>query len=87
VPVLFVGLQSANIPFDGGLLLVEPTFTFALTPFNGAGVSSFRAVFPNSPSLCGESLFMQAMFVDSGGGATGLHQTAQSAGLEWTFGN
>jgi len=84
--VLFVGLAPVNVPFDGGSLLVAQNVVVGLLPFNGAGVSAVPVNVPNQPNLCGASIYTQAIWVDTGGGATGFSMTAQTQGLQWIFG-
>ena len=87
VPVLFVGLAPSSAAFDGGTLHVSPLFTISLFPFPTSGELSLPATLPADASLCGVSMYMQAMFQDTGGGGTGFLGTAQTAGLHWQLGS
>lgn len=85
-PILFLGLAPLSLPFDGGALLVTVDWSLWMAPITPTGSSSLVTLLPNSPALVGVSLYLQAMFVDSGGAATGPHQSAQTQGLELRFG-
>lgn len=84
-PILLAGLTPASLPFDGGTLLVIPTLTLALPPFNPAAEVSVPINMPAGSSFCGLTLSMQALFVDPGAG--GFYHAALSNGLMWTIGN
>ncbi|MFG0316943.1 MAG: hypothetical protein ACF8XB_06710, partial [Planctomycetota bacterium JB042] len=83
--LLFVGFSSTSLPFDGGALLVNPALTLTLPPLGPAGSLTLPAPLPPDPTLCGLSLFTQAMYADPAAG--GFNQSAQTNGLQWTFGS
>ena len=83
--ILFVGFAAAALPFDGGTLLTVPVLTLNLPPLSPAGTLTLPFPLPADPSLCGVSTFMQVIFVDPGAG--GFYQTAQTNGLQLTFGS
>ncbi len=83
--LLFVGFSSTSLPFDGGALLVNPSLTLTLPPLGPAGSLTLPAPLPPDPTLCGLSLFTQAMYADPAAG--GFNQSAQTNGLQWTFGS
>lgn len=80
--LLFAGLAPATLSFDGGALLVNPTFIVTLPALDGNG--SFVLPIPIGASTCGLHVYFQAMFVDPG--AAGYYQTVQTSGLDWTLG-
>ena len=82
---LFIGLQSANLPFDDGALLVNNPIVIGIpVPFDASGGLTLGGAIPNDPTFCGLTLYHQVMFVDPGG--TGFYQTAQTNGLRRTYG-
>jgi len=82
---LFLGVQQASIPFDGGALLVNNPLVISIPiPFDVAGSWTLAGQMPNDPSLCGLTLYHQVMYVDPG--ASGFYQTAQTNGLARTLG-
>lgn len=82
---LFVGLAPLAAAFDGGQLLVNPTFIIALPPFDAAGSITIPGVLGDDPSLCGIAVYHQVMFGDPG--AAGFYHTAQTNGLVRTLGS
>ena len=85
-PVLFAGgSQPAKLPFEGGSLLVMPSFTFGVHSLDSSGMAMVSAALPDDPSLCGAELFFQAAFVDPGAGGR-LH-LALTTGVHWALGN
>ncbi|MEO0651393.1 MAG: sialate O-acetylesterase [Planctomycetota bacterium] len=85
-PVILLGQQPLELPFDGGTLLVDSIYTLGLPAFDLLGNSSLSIPLPDTPALVGEAFFAQSVFIDTGGGASGLFQTALSAGLELRLG-
>ncbi len=83
---LFVGSQSAALPFDGGTLHVLPLLTLSLPATAGAdGKLQLPLIVPADPKLCGVTVYHQAMLVDPA--SSGHYHTAQTNGLARTFGN
>lgn len=83
-PVLFWGPNPANLPFDGGMLLVANPIVTTLPVVGQFGQVGIGGTVPDDLALCGVSVHLQAMFVDEG--AAGAHQTAQTNGLKVTVG-
>lgn len=81
--LLFAGFAPAALPFDGGALLVNPTFVVTLPGLDGSG--GFVLPIPLTASTCGLHVYFQAMFIDPG--ASGFNHTAQTNGLDWTIGS
>lgn len=81
-PALLIGLGRANIPFDGGEILVANPKLTVLPPLDGNGRATLSGNIPDAPALCGVSLYFQYLFVDPG--ATGT--TAQSHGFQRSLG-
>ncbi|MBK6940764.1 MAG: VCBS repeat-containing protein [Planctomycetes bacterium] len=84
VPVLFIGSQRVALAFDGGTLNVLPQLTLVLPPLDLAGRIALPLSLPSVPAFAGIVLDAQAVFVDPGAG--GFLQTAQTKGLEMSFG-
>ncbi len=82
---LFLGLAPADLAFDGGKLLVQPTLILALPPAGPSGTLTITGPVPNQPVLCGATIYHQVMLQDPG--AAGYFQTAQTDGLARTFGS
>lgn len=83
--ILFVGLAQLALPFDKGLLLVNPFLSIALPPIGANGRLDIPTAFGEDPGLCGVHVDMQVMYFDPG--AAGPYHTAQSNGLEIVFGS
>jgi hypothetical protein len=85
LPILFLGVSAASIPFDGGLLLNGATWIIPIpVPVFPDGTLPLIGTLPLDPALCGFSLYHQVMFADPAAG--GYYQLAQTAGLRRTFG-
>ncbi|MFG0317829.1 MAG: FG-GAP repeat protein [Planctomycetota bacterium JB042] len=84
-PLLFTGLGAAEIPFDGGALLVKNSLVIALPAVPPSGEIEIPIAPPDDATFCGLTLHHQAMFVDPA--ASGFVGTAQTAGLSRTFGS
>lgn len=82
---LFLGLATASVPFDEGTLLVQNPIVSALPAVPPSGSMNIFAPIPDDTALCGLTLYHQVMVVDPA--ATGFYHTAQTAGLERTFGS
>lgn len=86
LPILFLGAKPLDLPFDGGRLLVDPTFVIFLpAPVAADGTFSLQGLVPADPNLCGVSLYFQLMFQDPG--AAGFHRLAMTNGLQRIFGS
>ncbi len=86
LPILFLGTKPASIPFDEGHLLVSNPFVLTIPiPVPASGTLTITDGVPADAALCGVSIYHQMMFVDPG--ASGPYQTAQTQGLERTFGS
>lgn len=86
LPILFLGLKSTALPFDGGLLLVQPLVVSTLPiPIAADGTLTLESTLPADAALCGIATYAQVMFVDPG--ADGFYKLAMSNGLERVFGS
>lgn len=85
MPLLFWGLGGADIPFDGGSLLVADPTVIVLPPVGLFGQVGVGGDVPDDLALAGLAIHMQVMFVDPG--AAGAHQTAQTNGLRLVIGH
>lgn len=83
-PFLLVGFAPSALPFDQGTLLVAPFTVLTLPPFGPTGSLQLPFTLPAGISLCGKSIYLQAMWVDPLG--SGPAKTAQTRGLEWHIG-
>jgi subtilisin-like proprotein convertase family protein len=78
--LLAVGFQLASIPGKGGVLLVDPAFSFPLL-LPAAGLT-LPAVLPGDASLCGLTLYLQTLQAD----VAAPQGVAFSRGLQLVFG-
>lgn len=83
-PFLLVGFAPTALPFDQGTLLVAPATVLTLPPFGPTGSLQLPFTLPAGISLCGKSIYLQAMWIDPLG--SGPAKTAQTRGLEWRIG-
>lgn len=86
IPLLFLGTKPTDDAFDGGHLLVKKPFVITIPlPVGADGTLTLSDAVPDNAALCGLTLYHQMMFVDPAAG--GPYHTAQTPGLERTFGS
>ncbi|MCB9896668.1 MAG: hypothetical protein H6825_01565 [Planctomycetes bacterium] len=83
-PVIFVGFEPAEIPFDGGALLVNDPIALTLPTVTILQQVGMNWMIPDDAALAGVEVFAQAMLVDPAG--FGAKKTAQSRGMKVTIG-
>ncbi len=83
-PILLIGLDDAEIPFDQGTILVDIAKLSILPPLNASGEASLSAPLPDAVELCGLDFYFQYLFVDPS--AAGAKNTAQSHGFRRSLG-
>lgn len=84
-PILLLGFDQIEVPFDEGRLLVDPvSVNFLATPVAGDGTLALEWLMGANPGLCGVSVNYQVMFIDAG--AAGPLNLAMTNGLNHVFG-
>ncbi|QDU66208.1 hypothetical protein [Engelhardtia mirabilis] len=84
-PILLLGFEPIELPFDDGLLLVNPvSVIFLATPVAGDGSLTLKWQMEANPDLCGVGAYYQVMFMDAG--AAGPLHLAMTNGLNHVFG-
>lgn len=86
LPILLLGAAPTSVAFEGGFLLVNPTFIATLpVPIGAGGTLPLAGALPFDGSLCGANLYLQALIPDPGAG--GVNHLAMTPGLTLTIGS
>jgi hypothetical protein len=82
--IMLLGASPVALPFDGGTLLVAPSFILGVGATDAAGQLLLSTGVNENPNFCGSSVYMQAAIADRS--SPSLYKVTLTNGLQLTFG-